>query len=365
MTNDYSYNEKIDLFLEGKLSEEDHMAFIQSLRTDGELANMIRIQKVANKIIRTKQLLRLKEKMEADLSRSSWLSSLNSLWLISLVALITGAGLYWYFNAKENNKEEKKYLSNASIMNSDTTPFSKPIIAPATSGNKINKEKVQVTNPTIKDSMQWINIPIIESPIIPNPITEKQNTGPLPVIAPAMPSGKKVVDCSSFGLSNAIKTYPSCQDEPTGKISINVSEITGGTSPYLISVSKIASSFTDKADFLYVKSGNYLVSIKDKNECLLKKEIEVEERECAKANVFVFTPEFEKWKIPVKQKKYGTIKILNKSGILVYQSELSYETENYWDGNSSIGQPLETGYYTYRLNYTDGDQESGSVSIMR
>jgi hypothetical protein len=366
MMNDYSHNEKIDQFLEGKLSVEEHNAFVRSIEIDLDLAEMVKTQKVANEIIRTKQLLRLKEKMEADFSRPNWFNSLNSFLLFSLAALTIGLGTYWYFKVEKNNRAEKIYLPNSAVVNADTARLSSPVILQSTTLNKFGKEKNQIINSTTKDSTQKMEShPFIELSVVPNTTIDKTISSLEPVVLPTSSSAKKAVDCSFFALHHAIRISGSCQEEPTGKISIDVSEIKGGVSPYLISVSAIAPSFTDKTDFLYVKPGNYLVSIKDKNECLVKKEIEVEERACAKANVFAFTPELEKWKIPVQQKKYGTIKIFNKSGILVHQSEVSYESENYWEGISLSGQALETGYYTYIIDYTDGEQESGSVSIVR
>ncbi len=365
MTNDYSHNEKIDRFLEGKLSVEENDAFIRSMQTDKELADMVKIQKVANEVIRTKQLLRLKEKMEADFSGTNRFNSFNRFLLFSLAALTMGVGAYWYLNIKEVAKVEETALSVLPIINTDTIQSSNKEILPATTANKGSKEKIQAANSSTKDSVQQADRLFVDPPIVPNTTNNKQNSNPDLVNTSVPFSDKKTVDCSSFALHNAIKISGSCAEEPTGKISIDVFEIKGGASPYLISVSAIAPSFSEKTDFLYVRAGNYIVSIKDKNECLVKKEIEVEERECAKANVFAFTPDLEKWKIPVKQKKYGTIKIFSKSGILVYSSAVSYESENYWDGISSGGQSLETGYYTYIINYTDGEQEAGSVSIVR
>jgi hypothetical protein len=360
MTNDYLLYEKIDQYLKGTLSEEDFYAFEIKLGKDNALKELLRTQRIANEVVYTKQLIVLQTKIQSDLKgQKRWQNYRSFLWG---GLIVTGIGMMLYFTARSKFSTHQANISISSPTNKKETnnksdsseaKFEKSsdrtIFTPFEVSNY--EETLSVDSSTKKITKEEnSNIPVLAES------KTNQQTPPISILE------EQKIDCAILNTDKAVTTTPACIDKQDGKILIDQVRIGGGTAPFNYSMNN--GVFSTINEFYYLSPGTYTIFIRDAKNCEIQKIVEIEEKQCSAKNAFAFTPELEKWKIPVKQNKSGILKILNKSGILVYTSEVSSDKENLWDGTSSNGHMLETGYFTYQLIYSDGEEEMGSVSIM-
>ena len=358
MSEDYSLYEKIDSYLKGTLSAMEKAAFTQEMEQDESLRQKVELHEIANNVILTKQLLLLQGKIKQDLTAKKQLGRYKWILLsVALSAIIISGSIFLF-----KNKTAQKQLVESRVLSKDSIPvLSKDdntiYTAPITS----SKERSANSNSPLITAKTNDSIILIapEKKVAPEPtfavskvVSTVQNNS----------DSQTKIDCSVFSFEDAVSTVATCSGEQNGKIQINTSKIKGGNAPYLFSISR-KPTYKSDATFLYLNAGNYLLSVKDKNECVVQKEIEIEEKGCARLNAYAFSPNFEKWEIPFKQNKQGEIKIFNKSGILIYTSIFGNGHDNTWDGKSLEGNLMDSGYFVYILKYNDGEEERGSVTI--
>ena len=184
--------------------------------------------------------------------------------------------------------------------------------------------------------------------------------------ASAIPKEKSIADNYTKTACDSIiaefVTSPSCQGQNTGKIVI--SGIKGGEMPYYIYVGDEDISSSYEAQNL--KPGWYTLKIYDHKRCSSTKKIQVLPERCFDNQEFSFNPDFgETWMIPVKSEQAGYLKIIARSGKIVYESRLEKDGPNEWKGIDKTGKIVEYGMYICLLEYEDGHVEKIQVTIIR
>jgi flagellar hook assembly protein FlgD len=79
-----------------------------------------------------------------------------------------------------------------------------------------------------------------------------------------------------------------------------------------------------------------------------------------------FTPsKGESWKFPIKENEDATIRLINKAGLTVFTTDINGGYPSEWNGSGNSGAELETGYYLFIIDYKNGEQIKGHVTILR
>lgn len=376
MNPKYNDTELIDRYLSQALGEDDRARFEYRLETDADFAYEVRAQKAANKIIIGKELLELKAQMQKDLGGSpggfKYYLNYNVLIPVAVgLAVLTSAG-YYYFKQQsmvvEGNKgklvqkvaAEKPFKTNVNSVE-DPKEQEKGFVrvqqAKVISDGK--QDPTRDITETIEDFTNRKPDHSVDTAIITQSVAAKPAD---PVDAPAA-----VDPCDGFLPSGQVETVETCRNETNGRILIKPESIRGGKAPYMFSLNN-HNSFKKKTEFTYLAKGTYSIYIKDGQGCtgLLNGDIQVKDKACKKAMDFTLTPAREgSWKIPVQENKEATLKIIGKSGDVVYEALVSAGLQEEWNGEDRNGNELPAGYYLFVLRYEGGETEQGSITIFR
>lgn len=211
-----------------------------------------------------------------------------------------------------------------------------------------NKENLTENNPLIPNKESDI-----ENTIIPEEVDNNKNE---------QTSELNKKDCDDVVITSDIDIEKSCSDKPTGKIKIKSETIKGGNAPYLVSINN--SEYYTQFIFEKLRMGNYIISIKDNDDCRsLLGNYFIESIDCSYE--FAFAPDKgELWKIPV-QTSPAEIKILNKNGQLVFAQLLEPDVEYEWNGRTQNGDELPMGAYIFFIETGNNEPFHGTVTIIR
>lgn len=177
---------------------------------------------------------------------------------------------------------------------------------------------------------------------------------------PREPEG---VDCSEINITAMVSIENSCKEKPTGKIKIDPTSIEGGEKPYELGLTS-AKWYDGNLEAGGLYWGNYRVFIRDRHDCVSELgTYYIESIDCEPE--YKFAPdEFEVWEIPSREKN-GIIRIMNKTGQLVFDRRFDSFDHPVWDGLSNDQKQLPMGVYRYHLIFDDGNEETGYVTIIR
>jgi len=201
-------------------------------------------------------------------------------------------------------------------------------------------------------------VPVVNSESQP----ELKNNDPESKNNPQESSTSKT-DCNDIEIEADIESENSCDDKPTGKISVNKQSLDGGEPPYQLSIDGGKNYYSNLA-VSNLSPSKYKVFIKDANNCFSKLgDILIKAIDCSYE--YVFSPDKGKvWKIPTKESA-GEIKIFNKQGKLVYSAEFDMPGDYEWDGRTNSGGELPMGAYLFVLKLRDNETLKGNVTIVR
>ncbi|MFN6945514.1 MAG: hypothetical protein ACK4ND_11240 [Cytophagaceae bacterium] len=380
MNPKYSHTEQIDKYLAGELNPEERIALEKKIDNDSDFALEVEAQRIANEMILGQELLMLKDQMKTDLKPKT---GFNFYYLAIFLMIASLAGALYLSSgtvkheAEEPAKEQKPLPAKEKSEAVPDEPLKKEVNSGITTiANNTKKEnKITKDNPERKvfilpDTTQ--NIEQI-STSEPKDTLKKQNltVDPLSQNTPDKPSDihqvekEAIIDCSGITITAEVKAGPTCPDDQKGRIEIVKESIKGSKGPYLFRLND-SGNFTKETEFFYLNQGTYTLYIKDGNDCIkiLAKAVEVETKECGRNLNFTFSPTTEyAWPIPVPEGKSATIKIVSKTGMVVYQALADNAAE--WTGLDLNGNEVSSGYYIFVLEYPDGKVEQGSITILR
>jgi gliding motility-associated-like protein len=355
--------ELIDRFLNNNLSDTELVAFQNRLASDAALREELKVYQQVNELIVDQGLLEVKAKLKAlDTSADPGSGSKSYLYTSIAVVAIAVIG----FLAVRNNEEPAVVPAREVVpapvtreLNStpETAQIKKPgtKLSPTTASE--NKQDSEVAR-TIESSETAT--PVSETPIADvDPTSQVHATETVQEEKPQ----PNAIDCALEESDLKVISTSSCNNSPTGSITIEETSHFKGKLPVRFSLN--AKDFSDVKTFKFLEAGTYYLSVKDSDGCIWSdaKEIVVPERDCREREEAFYPDRGETWKFPAPQTGSCKIEIYNRTGALVYKTNIVNGQPGSWDGTSD-GQALPMGSYTYRI--TNGDETSiGSVTILR
>ncbi len=393
MRKDIDKYEIIEKHLQGQLSNEDEEIFQFYLEHEPGFIEEVKKHEQLIKLLHNRSLVEIKDKLneihinKTNPKKKNNNSSFNG--LISGIIIILLFGTFFLFKALNREQPAEKTIEHSNIINtpiekeqqiSSDTNTTKHIVAntnipikniASDTSNQKQKKESEAVKEIIKDSSTTLNISQQRSKLTANSIQPIKATQPIPVktIAPLQLAKKNTskntekINCDNVVIDALVTTEASCDNKPTGKIIIDLESISGGTSPYEVSIDNeenYSNSFLFNKQF----SKSYSVYIRDFNKCsTYLGSFLIDQEDCSYE--YAFAPdEGEEWKIPTKTSS-GSIKIFSKAGTLVYEEQLSSSIDYYWQGKSNVGNALPMGMYMFILNLDTEENLVGHVTIIR
>lgn len=354
MNLDQHISEEVERYLKKEMSIEEIHSFKKKLSTIPAYMETYQAELALREMIRTKQLHNLQNKIKSDLNKPSGFSWK---WLTGGLSGILVIGVL--FLKLNNHIEENNILNNSNKKETSGSLTSKNFsVEDETLGktsviknysNKIITDTIAKSydGPLNADSVVTI------APEVLNKNDERIDQHNNEVAA---------IDCSKNPVTVDIVTEASCKGDENGRLSIDIKSLSGGTSPFQYALEGV-EDFSRQHIFSDLKSGKYIVLIKDKNACVTKITKEVGTRNCDKPIDEVFNPDLSNWKIPIDGESGGVVKIFNKAGTLVYSENFELGSSLEWNGRNENGIMLDKGQYVFLISYTNGEQKKGYISI--
>jgi hypothetical protein len=391
-----SEKEKYELFenyLKGALDYETKVALEDSLRKDPELSRELEEYRQAHRLIFERGLLDLREEIaslhQAKLKTGrNWRYGRNI--LISAGILVTGVLLYKGLNLTQETDRVKdsQNKSVAGIENVVETVEKENEQNLLTDRNEDHGEmKKTTTDSTILKlddqslkSTVAAGDNVIDKPLeaIANPLRTSRlepEATPLDISKPDgafKPEEKLSVDektdqvnaipCENVLISFEFVAENTCKDRAQGRILFLSQSLRGGKPPYEYSING-GSVFEARPLFDNLQGGPYRLAIRDANHCQSAISFaEVNEFEC---DIRIAPNKGEVWEIPIISGKEGKLFIFSKEGNMKYYANVGASYNPEWDGRTLNGEPLPLGVYLFSIEFNDGSQVNGTITIIK
>ena len=368
--------EKIDIYLEGKLSGEELINFENELNNNDSLKNKVETLKLTNELLVDFKLNELKNRINQDLKNLSTENNSigkNYLKYFVLVGLVTLSGLGYLFLNKSDESDKIQIIqkelfnkTNNLVKGNENSTFN-------SIRSNVQNAKVDLNKPT-QNSVIVNSIEIVkndaatdlrintffENPtpsIVSEPLTVERNT--IQNIVREINTNSN--PCNQEKIKANIISEASCVESPSGII--KVEKVENGNSPYVYSIDH-GKNFKEYSYFNNLHSGEYHILIKDKFGCLSDNyKVVIESKVCSKAkNEFAFSPSLnETFKFPIEQGEEGYIQIFTRSGQKVFTANLSDTQE--WNGISNTGFGIEAGVYVFVIESKSGKLQKGYITL--
>ena len=355
----------IERYTKNKMGVEEKVVFEKELATDESLRKQLQFSEIIDEMIIGNETWKLKEQMQKDLYSTT--PKLGKYLAISVLMLATSAGLFVLFNREDKVKVETPITVEPKAIKQaqKQVEISKKIIFSKTKlpVSKEHKTSVQATSTTPEfkitsvqpEGDQTITVSSTAQVVASPNVASKQN----------VTLSVKQDPCASLVGDVEFYTIASCKGQETGEVRLKIETIKGGTAPFSFKLGeKSASGYFDR-----LAPGQYTLFIKDANNCLIEnaQKVIVSEKKCVVKKEYIFNPEYDSsWPIPYDTEKQAiAIKILDKSGKVFYQSNVSTSHPAEWRGESNTGLVLGMGLYFFSIEYADGSFDEGSILVSR
>ena len=395
MKKEIEQYEWIEDYLTGKLPAEDVKLLEQKIAKDHAFAKQVEAHRRLNSVIEESSYLEVRKNLQ-EIHRNA-LSTGNGFFSKpgSYFMLIGGfLGIIAFFiilNQRSRSGTDKKSYTiiqedRAAEFNGWADDSLKLTVQENNSNSHdddepmpVNKEiKTSITQPAKStkeiDESSFINReeqdPLTDTVL--NPVRHKELIGTevtKTTIKEEILSGEpaessvSAVNCENTVHSAIIHLEESCLSEATGSIQIDKESIQGGLPPFLVSIDN-SGNYHTQYTFRNLTPGNYIIWIKDKNNCMTRLgNYRIESIDCQYD--FVFAPEkTERWKVPSNELK-TLLRIFNKRGTEVFRRYIEPGEKFEWDGTSQNSIPLPMGIYSFILEFDERESLTGTVTIVR
>lgn len=370
----------IEQYLKGELSGSEKSAFEKRMEDDPSFSEEVEMQKMLNDLIFEKGLADIRKKVGEDMPPPG--STINKTLLYSLIGILLAGGsisFYWIYRKEQQvvllkdtqvkekvvvsedkpsvltpepsaaSKEDKKEIPSVADYDEKVTEKKDNLVSDSATKIFNNTEKVDENTPTIE-----------EVSVLRNDTTRsiEKAVDQLPQIV----EQKETKDIPCPGIKFEFRTDMSCKNQSTGSIEILQAGIKGGKAPYLYAIN--GHDFSSQRIFTELPAGSHKVILKDDNECVSEKEIQISEKACVEFKDYSFNPATERWNFPLMDNESGTITITTNFGKPVYKTEIINGIPETWDGRSESGEALETGTYIYIAQTREGEIRQGYIIIL-
>lgn len=374
----------IDRYLRGELAGEELEDFTKNLSDDPGLAEDVAFQSEVNELISANAYHELRNQMSADIANIDQGTSTKgfnrTISIILIVGLLSVAGGYFLLkdNANSNielsGNDKKELIQPDTISSSDLTDIQnihaapeQSRTAPSANNKKTPSENINGNkNIEIQDiarAITQVDEDTVAFQSQPSTINETSKAVKEPVSRPSEKSEINVDPCANAIIKARWTISEACQARNDGKIEIDESLIQGGVEPYKIDIYS-GNQKVDPLDLDRLYSGNYTLKITDVNGCLGKWNVKLAEKNCQPVGVSFSPAQGETWTFSGNDRNSYYLSIYNQAGQLIFKSSLlsgAYE----WSGINNAGSTVETGFYVYVVEYTNGKKENGQITVIR
>ncbi len=370
-----SDREHIDLLVEkytkGKLTGEELEAFEKLLAENPEIKRKVELVKVTNQLVVLNRLSEVNIMLKAETASLKKKENGNNnkgkfILGISILAVLISIVIFISQSEKESVSERIINKDQRTVDKPDSsvlTPVQKKEIwisgdhksrSTSKSIEERNQEEIKLSPlEMIKDTVSITMVHSADTSVIHNNHQpEFKNVKSSPSQA-----DKKIASCEGIRITADLKTEGPCRGEQNGRIMVN--RVMGGTEPYSYVLN--GTEENSQGQFSDLVAGNYQIKITDYNGCHISlNQVTLTERRCRKD--LEFSPSHgEELQMPVYEKS-GNLSIFDKTGKLYYQQSIPAGEKFMWNGLSNSGE-LIAGYYVFVIQYEDGSDEKGSITI--
>lgn len=366
--DEFTYD-RIEAYLNGKMSSEENNAFEKELLSDKSLSEQVDKHKLVNDLVLENRLLSVKDIFQQEHAKAIQTSSYKKYYYAAIAAVVIAGAAVSVLLYDNNNNNDPQKQTGPTIT--DTSDFSSGNIQASKSAERIDSKQSfgYTVEPTYlrKQDVQLIeeknklNVPSVEKNIQKDQKTETTFTKKTEQQAEennATKVGTTKDVCADVVIKADIKTSSTCLHESGGNVVVY--NIEGGAKPYKIFVMDSHKEFVSNGA---LPKGIYHVQITDANACeKVYSSVEIAEKDCPID--YSFNPFIdEKWSIE-SHAASGQLEIYNKGGVLYYKENLDANRENEWTGIGFNNQ-IMPGYYIFVIRYADGTIKKGSVTIVQ
>ncbi len=357
---------KIHDFLKDRLKGDALRDFQQEIVENETLRKEVEMHRIANKLIINNRLTAAKQTSFNIQKTEKQAELYKKIAIGTAISIIIISAIYLIFNKQQANQVK---INSSSIGRKNATVYLDNGRFSDLVNGKLNQTLAQQHSIETKEaSSKEVSVPISNSnknellfiknteTILPKQTETKQEIAVESVLA------KKEIEnfCLKTVISAITFASTTCVNENEG--SISVSDFKGGQAPYKFEIVSEVSGNILKNNRL--AGGKYAVVITDDNHCKATIEnIVVKEVNCANAEE-AFNPflgeTFQLDAFP----KAGTFVVHEKTGAIVYKTQVLADEKIEWNGMSQNGE-LETGHFAYEIVYEDGTRKNGSITITR
>jgi hypothetical protein len=168
------------------------------------------------------------------------------------------------------------------------------------------------------------------------------------------------VNCSTYNIKPTISFQNPCLGTTDGELII--ARISGGLEPYRIKVNEETS--INSYENLNAPIGNYKVIIRDENNCMFEKTIDLKGKRCIDSEFLIAPTLGTDFIIPSLADETLSLKIHKRSGELVFDKTFNPTDEKIWKGTTTDGSALSNGVYFFMLQFDGGRNiHNGQIEI--
>lgn len=300
--------ERVDLYLEGKLSFEEKSALEAQMEADSSLAELVQHQKVSNELILGERLHNVKALMDQDFAAGKVKGGANGLrWWAGGFAF-AGAVVLFLLAQSSRTSVVSVDKETRPLEKKNYTKEHQPTPLETQTSDEVAKEKEAVENRVSKERPSAENK---EVPVIPLDMGREKE-------ALAKEDIKEEVETTEKDIEILKPEIP--QKRP-------------------VTETKAPEHKEEKAE----------VS---------------ENARIRKGEDYGFKPEFgEVFQLTMPEGKEADIRIMNRAGSLVFTQKVEADQTLMWDGRSLQGGISPAGLYIYILEFANGEKESGQIII--
>jgi hypothetical protein len=313
MTEETKILEQIDRYLEGSMGEAESAFFEIQLASDVDLASLLEASQLTEEVVVGYEVLKLKEQMAKDLAKPT--SNVRNYLIGAVLLACVGMGAYFSQSDKKKigtiHSDEKVDFVGKTVATSSEQKPSKvegkhALIIPLSKTKSVEGEPTYFTVGQVRNSKEDLKCQESKKEVENKDVQQK--------------------------LAHNLTTEPLKEDH----------------SPSYFSSKKEEEKMTD--------SKNINETVND-----------VQEKTINSSKEFSYNPAYDPaWNIPYDtNKKPKSIKILDKSGREVFQSNVLDFSPAEWNGESNTGLAIGVGYHLYFIEYADGTVDKGSLTILR
>lgn len=273
----YHLYDKIDQFLQGKLTGQELELFKAEMRADPELAQQVGLQQLANEAIIENQLGNVRSKLTKIHQRrsgtNSFLSSFKTFSIVSLSFFLSAGLLAYYMKFDFNEQPNEVSISKvAAAEKKEIKPLIESDEVAATPKEEESKEKIileKKPSETKKEELVVIKKDRVKQPeqnaVIVKEEKQKEQFEDLVEVI----NEQRIKDpCATVRISTKIDITPTCEGEQNGALRVELDKTVGGKAPYFYSID--GKNYSMKGDFEALGQGSYSFYIEDADGCLNK-----------------------------------------------------------------------------------------------